>query len=165
MQKAKLKELMEENLMKAKELLLKDGYVAPMGFIFSPTGIGICPLRFRDNKEKILQLLGLKGVAQAKKADAIFIIIESWYVKRKIENIQEAEEENIIPSRQPDREECIIVMGECKEGNIGILQRFKREGKKIIFEEKVEMEEMISPLFTNFGIKEEERIKGNPMYG
>ena len=146
-----LRILMEENLEKSKALLLRDGYIAPMGFIFIGKQIGICPLRFKDEKEKVRQLSAFKMFAKIKKADAVFVIIESWYVTTdKIEK-------SIIPSKHPDRKECIFVIGECKEGVITISQKFGRKKKKIIFEDKMEMKGMESIIF-NFGIKEEHDI-------
>ena len=147
----KLRILMEENLEKAKTLLLRDGYVAPMGFIFIGKEIGVCPLRFKDEKEKAKQLFAFKKFAKIKNADAVFVIIESWYVTTdKIDK-------SIIPSKHPDRKECIFAIGEGKEGAITIIQTFGRKKKKIIFEDKMEMKGMESAIF-NFGIKEEHDI-------
>lgn len=143
-----LRAAMEENLEKAKTLLLRDGYVAPIGFIFIGKQIGICPFRFRNEKEKARQLSTFKMFAKINKADAVFVIIESWYV------ISDKKDESIIPSKSPNRKECIFVIGECKEGVISISQKFGRKKGKIIFEEKEEMKGTESVIFS-FGIKEE----------
>ena len=151
-----LRILMEENLEKAKTLLLRDGYVAPMGFIFIGKEIGVCPLRFKDDKEKAKQLYAFKTFAKIKNADAVFVIIESWYVSTTTDKI----DKSITPSKHPDRKECIIAIGECKEGDITISQKFRREKRKkrkIIFEDKMEMKGMESAIF-NFGIKEEHDV-------
>lgn len=144
--KDELRTLMEENLEKAKSLLLRDGYVAPVAFIFVGKNIGICPLRFTDEREKFTQMTALKMFAKAQKADAIFVIIESWYVT--------ADKIDVVPSKHPDRKECIFVIGECKEGDITITQKFGRKNEKIIFEDKFEMEGMKSDIF-DFGIKKD----------
>lgn len=89
--------------------------------------------------------------AKVNKADAVFIIIESWYVTTdKID-------ESIIPSKNQNRKECIFVIGECKEGDIGISQHFGRKKGKIIFEDKIEMKGMKSTIF-GFGIKDERDV-------
>lgn len=143
-----LRIMMEENLEKAKTLLLRDGYVTPVGFVFTGKQIGVCPFRFRNEKEKVKQLSAFKMFAKINKADAVFVIIESWYVTT------DKKDGNIVPSKDPNRKECVFVIGECKEGVITITQKFGRKKGKIIFEDKDEMIGMESAIF-NFGIKDE----------
>ncbi len=146
--KDELRNFMEEYLEKANILLLRDGHLDAVGFIFVGKEIGVCPLRFKDAKEKHRQLNALKMFAKIKKADAVFVMIESWYVT------SDKRDEKIIPSKHPDRKECIFVIGECREGNITIKQNFGRKHDKIILEDKVEMSGVETETL-DFGIKKE----------
>lgn len=152
MLKSELKAIMKENLEKAKFLLLRDGYVAPVAFICSGYQIGILPLNFKDQKEKEIQIFILKKIVEESKAEAVIMITESWVVSTNKDDMTKIIKEPIIPSKHPKREECIFVTGECEEGVITIMQKFKKKGKKIIFGKDEEMQDPKYNKF-NFGIR------------
>lgn len=152
MNKQKLENEMKMALEKAKSLLLKDGRLVPVAFIHSKDGIDIFGLIFKDQKEKEAQMSFLKKIVREKNADAIFLIMESWYVTYERKDL----DKNLItPSKNPMRKECIFVFGECGEGNKGIMQEFEREkenGEKIVFGKKVDLNRNICCF--DFGIKD-----------
>ena len=138
MKKDKLKDIMEHMLEQAKTLLLRDGYIAPVGFIHYGNKIDIIGLRLKNQEDKEMQILALGEMARVKKADAVITVIESWYV------VSDKKDLNIVPSKHSARKECIIAVGECEEGSVMIIQKFERRvrknGKKdkFIFTEKEE---------------------------
>lgn len=156
MKKKELKDRMEGILQTAKVMLEKDGKLMPMAFVNHHNNVDIIALLFRDRDEKNKQLSVLRDIAKKKNADAIFIVSESWYVTTDSSHL------NIVPSKDPRRKECIMMMGECEEGIITIIQVFDREGGKengkIIFLEKIDWDETISLKF-NFGIKDRKKQK------
>lgn len=121
MKKDVLKILMDDTLEKSKELLLRDGYVAPVAFIFYGDEMGIIPLTFKNDEYKERQIYALREMARVKKADAVFIVMESWYVTSDKKDL------SIVPSKHPMRKECIFVVGECEEGDVTIIQKFERK--------------------------------------
>lgn len=154
MKKEELKDIMEDMLETAKTILEKDGKLIPIAFMNHNDNFDIVPLSFSDNDEKNRQLSALRILVKKENADAVFVVTESWYVSTN--NVPLAME----PSKDPTRKECIIMIGECGGGNITIIQLFDREdGKengKIIFGQKLDMEDTISTKF-NFGIKDRKR--------
>lgn len=149
MKKDELEHMMEDALEKAKSLLLRDGYLAPIAFLFSEKEVHIISLTFKNQEEKEEQVTLLRNMAKLKDADAIFLVIESWYVTSDKMDI------NIIPSKHPMRKECIFIVGECEEGNATIIQKFEKEKDKIIFGEKDNINIFGSRF--NFGIKDRKR--------
>ena len=153
---------MENILELAKIALEKDGKLAPMAFMRYGGDFEVMPLSFRDNDEKNRQLSLLRRIAMKKNADIVFILTESWYVTSDIDHIDTGHLD-IEPSKDPARKECILMVGECEDESITIMQIFDREdGKengKIIFGEKIDMREMTSSIF-NFGIKDRKKSKG-----
>jgi hypothetical protein len=154
MKKEELKDIMEDMLGTAKTMLEKDGKLRPIAFMKHNDNFDMIPLSFSDNDEKNRQLSALRILVKKENADAVFVITESWYVSTN--NVPLAME----PSKDPTRKECIIMIGECGEGNITIIQLFDREGGKengkIIFGQKLDREDAISTKF-NFGIKDRKR--------
>lgn len=154
MKKEELKVRMEDILETAKMVLEKDGKLVPMAFMKHNDNVDVIPLSFRDNDEKNRQLSTLRDTVKKKNADAIFIVTESWYVTSDSCHLA------IEPSKDPARKECILMMGECEDGNTAIMQMFDREdGKengKIVFGEKIDMGETISLKF-HFGIKDKKK--------
>src|SRR3990167_9404617 len=140
MKKNELKDLMEFTLKKSKELLLRDGYVRPVAFMHYGNMVDIIGLTFKNQEDKEKQVYLLGKLARTKKADAIFIVAESWYV------VSDKRDLSIIPSKHPMRKECILVSGECEEGDVAITQKFERkeikneEKEEIIFGEKDDMD-------------------------
>lgn len=151
MKKEILKFMIEDILETAKELLVKEGRLRPVAFVSHDDEIEVKPLSFKDNEEKISQLSILKDFVKEKNADAVFILTESWYVETNQGHL------TVSPSKDPRRKECIMIIGECEEGDISMVQIFGREdGKengKIVFGKKIDMEGTISSRF-NFGIKD-----------
>ncbi len=146
MKKDELEHMMEDALEKAKSLLLRDGYLAPIAFLFSEKEVHIISLTFKNQEEKEEQVMLLRNIAELKNAEAIFLVIESWYVTSDKMDI------NMMPSKHPMRKECIFLVGECEEGNATIMQQFEREKDKIIFGEKDNINIFGSRF--NFGIKD-----------
>lgn len=135
MKKEELKDMMEDILETAKIALEKDGKLRPMAFLEIGDNFGILPLSFGNKDEKNRQLSALRIIVRKENADAVFIVTESWYVTTEKERL------TIEPSKDPKRKECIMILGECEEGNIATVQLFDREdGKengKIVFGKKV----------------------------
>jgi hypothetical protein len=150
MKKDELKDLMEDILETAKIALVKDGKLRPMAFLKNDDNFGIIPLSFGDNDEKNRQLSALRIIVKEENAEAIFIVTESWYVTTDKQNLE------MEPAKDPRRKECIMMMGECEEGNIAIVQIFERENGmengKIIFGKILDAREEISTRLS-FGIK------------
>ena len=157
MKKKELKVRMEDLLQTAKVILEKDGKIVPMAFVYHHNTVDIMAMLFRDRDEKNKQLSVLRDIVKKKNADAIFIVTESWFV-----TTDSSSPLNIEPSKDPRRKECIMMMGECEDGNDTIIQIFDREGGKengkIIFREKIDWKESISWKF-NFGIKDRKKQK------
>jgi len=148
MKKEVLKELMEHNLEFARHLLLKDGKLLPVAFMICKNEMGVIPLSFRDVNEKNMQVAILRKLAKEKGADAVFMITESWYLgTNKVEDLGGS------ISNHPMRKECIFVTGECENGRITVIQTFERENDKIIFGEKIDMDDVNITRF-DFGIKD-----------
>jgi hypothetical protein len=151
MKKDELKDLMESTLEKSKELLLRDGYVHPVAFIYYGNEVDLVALTFENQEDKVKQIYALGKLAKMKKADAVCIVAESWYVTTDKKDL------DTMPSKHPMRKECILISGECKEGDIAITQKFERKEikneskEKIIFGEK-DIDTVYSSRF-NFGIK------------
>lgn len=147
MKKEELKNLMENSLEYAKNLLLRDGSLLPVAFIVYGDNIDIIGLTFRDNEEKDQELIFLRKLVREKNANAVYVIVESWYVTSNKIDL------TIEPSKHPMRKECIFIIGECKEGDITMMQIFDRKNGEIIFGEKTDIDK-ISSLKFDFGIKE-----------
>lgn len=156
MKKDELKDLMEDTLEKSKELLLRDGYVRPVAFIYYENEVDIIGLSFKSEEDKAKQIFALGKLAKMKKADAIYIVAESWYVTSDKKDL------SIIPSKHPMRKECIFISGECEEGDVTITQKFERkeikneEKEEIIFGENDDIDTIGFSRF-NFGIKKMKR--------
>lgn len=147
MKKEELKYSMEDTLETAKEMLLKDGKLVPMAFMQHEDNIDIIALSFRDSYEKNRQLSLLRDIVRKKNAGAVFLLTESWYVTTDSHHL------TMEPSKDPKRKECIMIIGECEDANLSIIQLFDRDNGKIVFGEKVDIGETISPKF-HFGIKD-----------
>lgn len=158
MKKEMLKSMIEEVLETAKMILVKDGKLVPISFVGKDGNIEIMPLSFRDKDEKISQLSMLKDFVKKKNADTIFVVTESWYVETDRDHL------TMAPSKDPRRRECIMIIGECEEGSVAVIQLFSREdGKengKIVFGKKIDDDEGTVSLKFNFGIKDR-KIKYN----
>ena len=146
MKQEAFKELLESMLEHAKTLLLKDGFVRPVAFIVSSGDIQLIPISFRTNEEKNLELESLRKLCKKKKAKAVFFVTESWYVTSDTPKLK------IEPAKDPNRKECIVVTGECKEMKTTLMQIYDRKDEKIIFGEKIDMGEDVILKF-NFGIR------------
>lgn len=159
MKKDELKDLMEYALKKSKELLLRDGYVRPVAFMHYGNNVDIIGLTFKNQEYKEKEIYILGKLARMKKADAIYVVSESWYV------ISDKKDLSIIPSKHPMRKECILISGECQEGNITVTQKFERkkikngEKEEIIFEEKDVIDIGLSRF--SFGIFDKKEMNDN----
>ncbi len=136
MKKDELIKLIDHSLEKAKELLLRDGCLIPVAFVCYKNNIDVIALSFTDEEEKGIQISGIGKIAKMKKADAVFIIVESWYVTSETKDL------SIVPSKSPMKKECLFVIGESKEEDIAIIQKFERKkgnnNKEEIIFEKIE---------------------------
>lgn len=154
MKKEMLKELMEHNLELARHLLLKDGKLLPVAFVICKNEMGIVPLSFRDANEKNMQAAIIRKLAKEKDADAVFMITESWYLgTNKVEDLGGS------LSEHPMRKECVFLIGECENGRVTMVQIFERENDKIIFGEKIDIDDSAITRF-NFGIKDKKYKPG-----
>ncbi len=146
MKKEEFKLILENVLEDAKTLLLNAGKLMPVALMYYENDIHALGLSFKDQEQKDEQLSLLKKFVKLKNADAIFVIVESWYVTTDKEKL------TVEPSKHPMRKECILVSGEYEGGNLIVMQIFGRKDENIVFEQKVYMEESISEKF-DFGIK------------
>lgn len=121
MKKDELEHIMEGILDDAKSLISKDGYIAPVAFMCVGKVMHIVKLNFKDKEEKEKQISILTTMARIQKADALIMVVESWYVASDRPNLE------IEPSKHPMRKECIFIVGECNEGKVTIAQKFERE--------------------------------------
>ena len=146
MKKEELKNLMADSLEQSKKLLLRDGKLMPVTFVWHGYNVDIIGLTFRDNDQKNRQLALLRRLVKEKNANAVFVIVESWYVtSNKIDLM-------IEPAKHPMRKECIFIIGECEEGDVTMMQIFDKKDGKIIFGEKTDIDKINSLKF-DFGIK------------
>lgn len=159
MRKDKLKDFIEHLLGKAKSLLLTSGKLVPVAFLHYNDNIDIIGLSFRDNEEREIQFSFLKKLVEDKNAEAIFTVIESWYV------ITEKEKLNIEPSKHPLKKECILLYGESEDSRFTIVQLFEKKYGEIIFGEKISdfSDDIVSMKF-NFGIYRKRKQNKNLGY-
>lgn len=150
MKKEEFKILMEDVLGIAKTHLTKDGKLLPVAFIKYDDNIDIIALSFGDNAEKDECFSILRGYVKKNNADAILVLVESWYVVTNSRNV------TIEPSKDPTRKECIMIMGEHEEERVTLVQTFDRkdgkENGEIVFGEKINAGDVSSAKF-HFGIK------------
>lgn len=148
MNKDELIENMEHFIEKAKFLLERDGYLVPVAFLFSGDNIGVIGLNFKDQREKQMTMLALKKKADENDADAIIVVVESWYISspgdKKIVKVKDL-------GSHPDRKECIFVFGECEYGIATLMQKFEKYKDEIIFKEKIDISSSYSTF--DFGIR------------
>lgn len=149
----KFKLFVEAIFEQSKRLLVKDGYVAPVAFVKCGNNINIIELKFEDDATKNKQLRILKEIVKDKNADSIVIVVESWLVIAGDINI------GVSPSKHPMRKECILITGECEDGNVSAAQLFHRDRDnkdKIVFGEKMDLDKgLFSKL--DFGICKENK--------
>lgn len=150
MKKEELEEEMKRALENAKELLLKSGRILPVAFIYSENGVGIIGFPFKNRIEKEIQVSNLIELVEIENANAIFFIIESWYV------VSDKKDLDIEPSKHPMKKECILLFGECEDGNITMMQKFEREKDEIIFGEEIDIDSLGFSRFS-FGISDKEK--------
>lgn len=150
MKKEELKYIMDQTLEQAKNLLLRDGKLWPVAFVHVGNDIHIIGLTFRNTREKDMQIYFLKKFVKEKNADVIFVAVESWYVTSDKKDL------TIVPSKHPNRKECIFLTGESEEGDFTTVQLFERKGEEIIFTEKIGMDNVSYTKF-NFGIKDRKK--------
>ena len=131
MKKDKLKDFTEHILEKAKSLLLVSGKLVPVAFLHYNDNIDVIGLSFKDNEEKEIQFSFLKKLVEDKNAEAIFIVVESWYV------ITDKDKLSIEPSKHPLKKECLLLYGESEDRRITIVQFFEKKNGEIIFGEKI----------------------------
>lgn len=160
MKKERLKALMEDSLDHAKEILLKEGRLVPVAFLHYGNNVDIIGLLFEDSTERNMQFSLLRKSAKEKNAEAIFTIIESWYVTVDKKDMADKKHLQVERSKHPMRKECIFIYGECEEGGTTMVQIFDREGEKIVFGEKVDLKETVSLKF-DFGIKNKNKQDKN----
>jgi len=65
----------------AKILLKRDGYVAPVGFLFTEEGMKGTILRFEDADSKAACIEEFKKLAKEHKAYAVILITEAWMAR------------------------------------------------------------------------------------
>lgn len=175
MKKDELKVMMEDILGQSKSLLLRDGYLVPVAFMYSGNDLDIFGLKFRTQKEKDEQIMLLRHIVKMKKADAVIMVVESWYVTSDKKDL------SIIPSKHPMRKECIFIIGECGEGNSTIMQKFERNTEKekekkertkkgikeeiIVFGEKDNTDTDIGFSKLSFGVKDREKDRDKDFKG
>ncbi len=151
----KFKLFVEAIFEQSKRLLVKDGYVVPVAFVKCGDNINIIELKFEDGASKDKQLRILKEIVKDKNADSIVIVVESWLVISKNLDI------GVEPSKHPMREECILITGECEDGNVSAAQLFHRDrdnkdNDKIVFGEKIDLDKDLFSKF-DFGIYKENK--------
>lgn len=147
MKKEELKCLMESMSETAKGLLVRDGKLMPVAFLNSKNNVDIIDMSLGNDSDMVTQLDILRDVVKKKNADAIFILVESWYVPYGGRHI------DIEPRKDPSRKECIVMIGECEDGNLTIMQTFDRHDGKIVFGEIIHIGTTASQKF-NFGIRD-----------
>ncbi len=149
----KFKLFVEAIFEQSKRLLVKDGYVVPVAFVKCGDNINIIELKFEDDANKQLRIL--KEIVKDKNADSIVIVVESWLVISGDINI------GARPSKHPMRKECILITGECEDGNVSAAQLFHRDkdnkdNDKIVFGEKIDLDKDLFSKF-DFGIYKENK--------
>jgi hypothetical protein len=154
MKKEILKLIMEDVLQTAKEILVKEGKVLPIALVIRDGNIDRIPLSFRDENEKISQISMLKDFVKNKNADIAIVVTESWYVETDSGHL------TMSPSKDPRKKECIMIIGECEECGVALIQLFgkeeDKENGKIVFGKKIDDLGNFSSKF-NFGIKDRKK--------
>ena len=136
----------------AKELLQKRGkHLAQMFFVYGKR-LEIAILDFDDDTKPLMREKMRKYVEQ-NKPDKYFFVTEAWMKK-----LDPTKESYRRPSECPDRIECLLIMEFRKDmKNKTIMIPFKRKGKEIIFEKKMDMEKnsVESVSYWNFYLERE----------
>jgi hypothetical protein len=139
--------LAEKLLRAAKHNVERYGHVIPVAFIVHAGIIETIALQFEDAEQKRQAYTWVSDRCRALDADAVILINEAWMVMEQHATGETTEEilgrvEELPPSRNPRRREVITmtVVGPGFKPTLTIIP-FRRQGKKIQFEEKVTQSE------------------------
>jgi len=125
---------LNERLIVAKDLLIKEGKLMPVAFLELTNkanaiiGIPDMPQDYTDRAYMFFKL-GASSYLEGKKVREISLLTETWYSKPvgKGENI-------ITPSQDPNRREAIAIITVNAKGKCSfMMQPFKKEGEDIVF--------------------------------
>ncbi len=136
-----LESIAEGALDHAKTLLVSKGNVMPVAFLFCPSSGGeirwdvqVLPMPFTDDQEKSFYREILKRLSIQFEAVAVIMVMEAWFATRPIgSEIPDAVRD------LPDRQEALMVSGRTAESSLMLMQPFRREGEKIVFEKQTVM--------------------------
>lgn len=143
-----LREKMLKMLDVAKEYLEKDGQVPPVaiferhGFKPAVKDLDMSP----EGAEKTH--LAIQTTILLAQPDEVIVVSDAWMASAK-NNKDVDNYERGLAEKQPDRMEVLIVLGGSIEEQRTIVQPYRREGEKIIFEDLQENEKAESAFFAN----------------
>jgi len=152
-----LKEKMTEIEKTAIEQLMERSTLVPFAFV----GNAIVVMNTKNEQEKIIKHAMLREVIKQRNADSVIMINLAWMSDNtntnKNANYTDYTKPNfVMPSKNPNRKEVLLINGECVEGNISYAIEFTRKGRKITIGKKTNMCDgmtMKSPTGVfNFGI-------------
>jgi len=112
----------------AMECLEKTGKHSPQIIVETPHGVVMVVLCFRNQDEKKKMHEQIRGLIQKSKVNNYFYVAEAWMSEQKKDNPA------ILPSRDIDRKEVLIVSEFRKDGfGESIMNEFERKGDSIIW--------------------------------
>ena len=138
----RLRSLALEVLKIAQENLLRDGYLHPVGLIYTKTGLSqVFQFRCQDLREKRVLQEEFKQLLLQLKARTAIVVTESWL---KVRPELPLDLTKSIADR-PDRKEAIVIEAASPKAKCMIMQVFtKDEAGKVRFENPTEPDYPIS---------------------
>jgi hypothetical protein len=137
MVKEELKDRVRLTMDLAKNLLQKDGNLAPVA-IFVKAGFPDYPmlLDFKDEESKLNAHRQVQEFIIRFTPDYCVLVAEAWMKKVHKDTIGNYRRGDVAKSS--DKVEIVSVVGGSVDGTYGILQTYHREKKQIIFDEVIE---------------------------
>ncbi len=132
--------------------LVDDTTIIPLAFVKD----AIVVMNTKNEKEKFMKYDILKKIIKEKNSDSVITINLAWMASGN--NCDYTKTGFVMPSKNPNRKEVILLNGECSEGNVSYAIEFNRIGRKITISDKkvnlCDCMNMSSPSgIYNFGIR------------
>jgi hypothetical protein len=111
----------------ARDIMETKGSHSPQIILDTGNGYEIAVLLFEDNEQKEKMCDSMRGMINTRNISRYFFITEGWVGKNL----------NVMPSKDPEKRECLIVMEFRKDlKNKTVFNMFTHDGKKIVWGER-----------------------------
>ncbi len=119
----------------AKDNLRKDGFVHPVGLIFTTSGLDkTVEFKFKGLKDKRRVQADFKFQVMKYRGVAVIVVMETWFASRP----DMPSDLTTSLADYPRRKEAIVIEGSSLIGTkVLMLQPFHREGSEIVFDHLV----------------------------